>query len=192
MADITSGQIRPRASLVLLAQQTASNDPTIDFTAAITSAFNSYLLEGLGVQPASDDSELWLRASQDAGANWLTGATDYGWQLASGHQGDTTMQRQVATDTKIVIAGGSGSTQAPGNASGESVSFAARVYRPAASGLYKLIELRSVFLRADGTVWHQAGAGFYKGNTDAIDGLRVLFESGNIAAGVFNLYGVRG
>ena len=183
----------PVNGLVLIETQTASSSATIDFDSGIGSTYNSYILEGLGIKPATDDVELYLRVSQDAGSNWL--AADYtggvtGFELGGVQSANASKANSAAA--LLTLAGGNASTFGVGNSTGECASFRLHVARPAASALFKLLTWESAWVAASGTMYRGVGGGRYTANANAIDGLRVLFESGNIAAGVFNLYGVKG
>ena len=179
------------AGLVLLGSTTLSGAvATVDFASGIGAGYAAYLLLGVGITLASDDAELHLRVSQDAGATWKSGASEYDFRLF-GDDGNANINRASSGDAKIVLAGGAGATFAVGNATGEGVSFRATIGRPSVAGIHKLIEVESAWIAAVGDPYWFRGAGRYKGNTNAIDGLRVLAETGNIAAGAFRLYGSR-
>lgn len=179
-----------KAGLVKLDSQTLAAAAAWALPADLMgAAYSSYLLEAF-LTVATDDREIWARVSQDNGATVKSGGTDYDYRLF-GEDANANINRSSAGDSKIVVAGGTGAAVAVGNATGECASVRLRIDRPAAAALYKLVQIESMWVAASGALYWHRGAGRYIGNANAIDGLQVLAESGNLS-GVFNFYGIRG
>ena len=92
-----------------LKTQVAAASSTIDFVNGVAGVvlddtFDTYQIDISGVQPATDDSELWLRIGTGAGPTYQTAS--YKWTI---QQRDTTgdLSRSSASDAKLIIAGGS-------------------------------------------------------------------------------------
>ncbi|MHA2067838.1 MAG: hypothetical protein ACXABY_26035, partial [Candidatus Thorarchaeota archaeon] len=64
----------------------------------------------------------------------------------------------------------------------ELISFTINFYNPGSS-TRKYCDWTSVGLRSDSIAYGQLGTGSFYGNTNVINGIRLLFSSGNIAAG---------
>ena len=61
-------------ALTLLEQHTASASSSLDFTTAITSTYDEYLIEFVGIVPATDAVEMQLRMSTNGGSSYDSGA----------------------------------------------------------------------------------------------------------------------
>jgi hypothetical protein len=173
--------------LVLLATQTASNSASIDFTSFIDSTYDEYILSGIGIVPATDAVAAYLRVSEDAGSSWKSGAGDYkqvGYVngLAGGAGGTS------ATEGQISIAHGS----TVGNAATKGFNFKLHFFKPAGTALHKVFQLVPIgYETSSGDIFVTMKTGIYIGTTNAINGVRFLFSSGNIISGSFSLYGVK-
>lgn len=170
--------------LIPLLSQAAGNNTSIDFIGFTTSDFDEYELHILGLVPATDDTYPMLRISQDTGATWKSGASDYNWMRT--YNGVAAFD---VADNQIYLIGTT--SNGIGNAAGENVSLIVNIIRPSASGLYKTINFKGGGLAPSGNALDVNGTGFYQGNTNAIDGIRILMSSGNISSGTFTMYGVR-
>lgn len=167
---------------VTIQTQTASGATSVDFTTGIDSSFERYELELSSVLPATDATDLWLRVSEDAGATWKSGGTDYGYA------------NTVATDGALTVAQGStGAAQMVvaatcGNAATKGTNIVISFNAPSSTSAHKYFSgIGSYFSTALGGI---AFSGRYKGTANAITGVRALMSSGNIN-GKFTLRGYR-
>lgn len=174
------------ASVVLIQSQTASSSASIDFTSSIGSTYAHYFIHISALIPATDNVELYLRTSANAGSSWDSGASNYAYRRDfSGTDGVAgTWGGNLSTgDTKIQLA------VRLGNSTGESLHGIIRFARPDATNEFTL----------NGEFWgydsipatqHEYTAGARLTNA-AVNGIRLFLSSGNITSGRFTLYGVK-
>ena len=67
------------SSLALIQSQSASASAQVDFTSGITSAYSEYVLKMIDVVPATNGTNLNFRVSEDGGATFKAGASDYAY-----------------------------------------------------------------------------------------------------------------
>lgn len=165
---------------VLIQTQSASSSATIDFTTGIDSTFDVYEVDVLEAVPSTDDVNLYVRVSEDSGSTWKSGGTDYYTQNATTSAFDP--QNGVGAGNAISnVASESGYSanirfiKLAGTSSNKSIFVTGAVYRIATGGA-----------PAIGNTY-----GAYVGTTNAVNGIRFLMSSGNIASGTFNLYGIK-
>jgi len=166
-----------------LATATASNSATIDFTSSIDSTYEQYVLVGIDIIPATDNTDFYMRTTTDGGSTFDSSAGNYDHhtdQLQAGtaaYQGFTS-----ASDTKIIVAKQFGST------AGESANFTMYLYNPAGTNNTILSWCYAEVSRLAATE-RGCGAGARLSAAD-VDGIRYLMSSGNITSGEFKLYGI--
>jgi hypothetical protein len=170
-------------ALVLLEQHTASTSATLDFTACLSSTYDEYQIELLGLVPATNSVAFWMRMGTGGGPTWAAGAT-YGWAAF------------------VYRAGGSAPTGAEGGATYIQLGYNTDIVNTAAWGVHGTLRLRlpgssSQYKVVNGVIEYTAGAyridntvrGSYE-STTAVTGFRFLFSSGNIASGTIRVYGL--
>ncbi len=174
------------AALTLLGTATPSGVASVDFTTGISSTYKAYLLACSGLLPATDGDYLWMRVSEDAGSTWEADGGDYSY---ANHQsfsnGASSGYDNLGSDIKIRL-GGAG----VGNLSSEGQSANIWIYNPASTSHHTMIAAQSILMDVSGDVGIVNTAARYTATT-AVDGLRLLFSSGNIASGEVRLYGLR-
>lgn len=172
------------ASLVLIGTTTVSNVAAVAFTSGITSAYDEFLVSITDLVPATDNQNLAIRVSEDAGGNWKSGASDYAYSYQSSTDG-------------VSGAGGATGANAIGmafnlsNAASISLCGDVRFWNPAGTSRYKRFLAAVGYTASGSTVSVLTAHGFYKNSTNAIDGVQFFMGSGNITSGTFTLYGVR-
>lgn len=169
-------------SYVKISTQTASASATIDFTSSIDSTYDEYMVAFTDVVPATDNVKLLMRWSVNAGSSWIAASYDWGINKFYGGGG---AGAGVTGDTSVEI------IDAIGNAATEGCSGDVRLFDASNSGTYKVSLFSSVGRTHDGNVVGAHGGASYEGATTAINGIRFLFSSGNIASGTFTLYGMK-
>lgn len=157
----------------LISTGTLSNVATLDFT--IPSNCETFEFELLNWRPATDAAVLMARFSQSG--SYLSGASDYAWAIYS--MGSAAGGSDDAADTKMEIGG------TYDNASASLGSSVFRVFRPSASSFQKSILGMSKSVNSAGAERMSVGGGRLIANLNAIDGIRFLFSTGNIAEGYY-------
>ena len=171
------------ASLVLIETKTISNNATLDFVTGITSTYDVYALELSSVVPQTDTANLWLRASVDEGANWLsTNEYDYAYNSYTAGAG------------ALAAAGASAQAQALiglnlGTGTGESIGGTVKLFG-LAGAKYKLGKMDMSQYNATPATADLEGTVNILTAT-AVNGLRVMASSGNLTSGSVSLYGIR-
>lgn len=172
------------ASLVLIATSTATNAATVDFSSGITSAYDEYILSLVNVVPATDDTVLMLRVSEDGGATFKAGATDY---TVHGINSSNNLLNVVNnTTTGIFVTGSVSNVVADGGICGK-----VRIVSPSAAAQKKIILIETGNFRTAVSMVYYAAAGRFTLDNNALNAFRFLFFSGNISSGIFSLYGTR-
>ena len=176
-------------SVVRIESQTISSDTSIDFTTGIDSTYQQFVIYFTDIVLATDDKNLWLRVSEDAGGSWKSGASDYTWTHAQSNSSTTT--GGSTGDTKIILSSyGTTGTTMLGNASGEAFSGRIVIANPSATGTRKRVYGQACYTIAAGNMSHGTIAGAYIGTTNAITGIRILADGVNLTSGQIDLYGV--
>lgn len=168
----------------LLSTQTAASSATIDFTSAITSTFDDYLIVASNVVPVTDNVTISMRTSSNNGSSYDSGATDYSYAGVYLEEGSATVTsfRGNGVSSVPVMSGS-------GNNTGESGSFELS-FIGVNTSLYKLGKLDSIQVYQTGnqqTINH----GWSRKSTSAINAVRFFASSGNILTGTFRLYGLK-
>ena len=174
------------ASLVLIQSQTASSSATLDFTTGISSTYLNYLFVLNNVKPVNANRALYMRFSTDGGSTYQT--TNYYY----------INEARRATDGVDVsgYSGGSGinsaivfGDQISSNSGENGMSGTIQIIDPAGSNQKMAVGFGG-FLRASSYAATCTLAGFW-GTTTAVNAIRFLIDSGNIASGTISLYGIK-
>ncbi len=179
---------------VLIATKVASSSATIDFVHGVSGVvlddtYDSYELVISSLKAATDDVEVRLRVGTGAGPTWQTSGYRYAFNGLS--DGGTAVGSSSTSAAQINLGVSTTSTSGLGNAAGKHYSARIEFDNPDASD-YPMFRFSGayIFSAAVGLIAF-AGGGGMRGTAAAITGIRILLESGNIAAGRFSLYGLR-
>lgn len=165
-----------------VASGTLSSAATLDFT-SIPSDCDVLEFELTNWRPATDNVELRMRFSQSS--SFLAGASDYAWANHLGGNGGVNGVSQDSADNEIVIA------SVMGNASGELSTTILRIIRPLQGSFRKSAAWFGSYTDTAGNVQPNHGGGRMIANDNAIDGVRFIYSSGNIAEGFYAIRSYR-
>lgn len=173
------------SSVVFLESQTASSSSSIDFDSNWDdSTYMYYIFTLTNVRPSTDGVELRVRMSIDGGA--IYESSDYRWvrkRLSSSSGSDGLGASDSDSKTKIVVD--------LGNAAGEGLSGKA-IYIPSSSpsddNAGHLMH-DNTYVRDSGTMFRNFGKCTLLTNS-VVNGIRWYMSSGNVATGIFKMYGV--
>jgi len=168
------------SSLVLIQSQVASSSSTIDFTTN-TNIYNTYFFTFFGVQPGTNASRLIFRISNNAGSTYVTAGYQSGYNFSA--YNSNTVSNVASTgqfDLSSVQTSGDANKTTNGQFYIHNCNVGAKSY---------LIG-QAVYFDSSGGVANQGWSGGQAGDTGA-NAFRFLMDSGNIAAGTFNCYGLR-
>ena len=134
--------------------------------------------------PVTDGAGLHFRLSNDGGATYKAGASDYAWD--QGYQSlngsDTSGHNRDDADSEIQMSAG-------GNVSGEGLDFAIKVIAPLNSARRTSVHGTMVDINGSTQIFRSLifGAVLVAEINNAV---RFLFSSGNIASGEVSFYGI--
>jgi hypothetical protein len=171
---------------VFLSAQTASNSATIDFTTGIDSTYDTYVIELINVIPQTDAQDLLLRYSTDGGSTFV--ATNYNYAKQGYTSAAAAADSAGSNATSITLASAIENTAATGG-----VSLTLKLKNPSSTTYRKTVHWEGGGHNSTDYFTVQGGGQCYDATvvTGNVDAIRFLFGSGNISAGIFNLYGLR-
>lgn len=173
-----------RSGRVLLDRQVPSAVAQVDIKNIFTTRYDAYELVLTDFVPATDNVELWLRVSEDNGASFISGATDYKWALNTLTDAGTRSDGGSTGAAQMKLVGGAG------NGTGESLS--AVIVLPNMNGAKHKHATWSAAMHTQAPAGADVrGTGIYKATTNAINAVRVMFSAGNITSGTVATYGLR-
>lgn len=170
-------------SLELIQSQTISgNVAQVDFTSIKENVYDAHRLEIINARSDSDDKDFSLRVS--VGGTFDVGA-NYHRALFSVDGAGGTQQSYATTSSQMDI------TLHSGNATNEKANAYIHIYNAGDSSKYTFNTNQSTYINVNHVFKMVFGGGLYD-QTGIVDGFRIFMDgSGNIASGVFNLYGIK-
>lgn len=166
---------------VPLATKTAAVSPSLDFTEFNNSVYRRYEFELENVKPATDNVQLGMQVSTNAGSSYDAGAADYSWTYDG--TGNVATTAQSAGDTNMRIA------TAIGNAANEDGVSGNIILINAGSLSDRSRILTQVGWENTATVSFRVNGGGRRLASQDTDAVRFLFSSGNIS-GTIRMFGI--
>ena len=161
-----------------------SNVGEVQIDGHFTSAFKNYKLVASNVHTDTDNINMNLKFMSNG--SLLTGSVHRSARLRAVSGGSTITNQDEASDTEFAKAGG-----VLGNATGEQSNFEITFYDPLATDNYKHFSAFSNNVDSNENCEIGLMTGFFNSGTVALSGFEIDPSSGNIASGVFKLYGLR-
>lgn len=178
------------SGLVLLESHTASASATIDFTTGISSSYDDYLLEIVGMVPSANNTDLQMQFGTSTGPSWSTGT--YYWlriadYVTNASPDSTPANGGTSADTKFILFPGLDHA-----ATGTSQNVTLRFQNLTSSTLTKSYRGQGNFVYYNSGTPHYyfADIGGFWLTVTAVTGIRFIMSSGTITSGVFRLYGL--
>lgn len=182
------GNVAPNTirALVPISTVTASNVATVDFT-GLASDYDMYLVEVVKCQSETDGVNFLFKTSANNGSSFDGGASDYSYGVAfSQTPSGVTSRTGSAGVAEITLSGG-----AVGNdANQEYISLNMHVLRPSQVSYGTVYWDGALNAQTTGHYNIFQGVGQRRAEA-AFNAIRFYFSSGNVASGIFTLYGVR-
>ncbi len=178
-----AGDLTVSSGLVLLAVASAASSATIDFT-GIDGTYDEYLIEFQNVVPANTGTQLFFRMSTDGGSSFV--ATGYSYAVLNNSSTAGTPAGGVGNATTQVRLDVGGLSNASANGG---ISGSLRLIAPAGTSHHKAILFHNVCY--DGTSYFNVVGTGVQAATSAVNAIRFYINSGNVASGLFKLYGLR-
>lgn len=173
-----------------LTSGTASNQATLDILLTSYTAFRNKLLVIDSIVPASDGVFPVLRVSTDGGSTYDNGAGNYSFVLESldaGTPEQSITGSNSATEINLI---GSTLTAGLDNASTASMHLEIYLYNSISSALWPAIRWTAEYVDNSGTPGSFLVTGSARRRTaHTLDGIRLLFNTGNVASANYSLYG---
>lgn len=173
-------------SLILIETKEASSSSSLDFTNGIDGTYDEYLFVLSGIRPATNNVRLDMRVSVDGGSNYLT-TNVYDYAGESITVGATVATVASSAIGQIALSAGVGLS----NTSTESLSGEVRMFKPSSTSLKKRFLMESMFSNSTPTPMHFKGGGTFQTSGSAVNAVRFIHGSGNMAVGTISLYGVK-
>lgn len=197
LSGVTAGQnrsltIEDRDTLVMtpgwvyLATVTASTSATVDIEGDFSSTYRNYVIMFDDVDLSSGGIPLLLRVK--VAGSYKSGASDYHWNHFYGQNGSNLAVNSDIADDSITLA----------STVDGAVAYAmnGRIWLSNPSGTVqnKFIswDAYGITTIVSDAIRHVHGQGFYKTDTGAVTGIRILPSTGTIIKGNFTLFGIRG
>jgi FlaG/FlaF family flagellin (archaellin) len=176
--------IKGGGGLVLLSStNVTSSASAVEFTSGIDSTYSVYKILISNCHGSTDNQDMELLISQDGGSSYKS--SDYTFVFDSQDGDSNTGDENSTSASRILLTGDN-----VGSVGNESFSGEIILYNPSSTVFYKHIEYRTVYFEKNALVCECRGVASYKGNTSAINGIKLKFASGTIDLGRFSLYGI--
>jgi hypothetical protein len=190
VSAVTSFANATGGTLMLLSTQTASSSATISFTTGLDSTYDEYIIKYINVRPATDATDFQFNMSTDSGSNYNTTKTTTNF-IAYHFEDDSSavLAYNGAYDLSQSTAFQTLGDQV-GNGADENISGTLTIYNPSSTTYVKhFINTGNEYQYSNISI-NEFSAG-YANTTSAVNALQFKFSSGNIADGIFKLYGVK-
>lgn len=172
------------AGLILLASGTVSAAATLDIVLTAYTAFRGLKFVLSGFLPATDNTQLLMQFSTNGGVSYDAGAGAYGYDLI----GEGAFAAGTSTAIPLAVSAVGGDV---GNASNEGANVEVDMFNQTSTAFNTRIQYHSAWM--DNTATSKivmtvgSGARLTAQDTDAV---RFKFDTGNIAAGNYAVYGL--
>jgi len=176
-------------SMILLATETASSSATISFTSNIDSTYKEYIIKYINVHPETDNVQFEFNGSTDAGSNYnLTKTTTF---FSAYHLEDDTATG-VGYETSKDLAQATGVQDISfntGNDNDVGICGTIHLFDPSNTTFVKHFYVTMADKTENNASATRFIAGYFN-TTNDVDAIQFKFDSGDIDAGTFKLYGV--
>jgi hypothetical protein len=175
-----SYKANPAGGLVLLEQHTASSSSELDFTTAISAAYDEYLIEIVNLINGSA-AFVGFQMSTNGGSTYDTGNNydyngNFSFNASNGHYGSNSTSAVFFRDSTTTLA------------SNGSWNGSFKLFAPLGS-LYKMMTGQLSWYDASLGIVSSQIVGIWK-NTAAMNAFRLLPDTGNFTSGTVRVYGL--
>jgi len=170
----------------LLNTITASDSANVAFSSTyITSTYRDYHITFSNVHAATDDVRFDMLISEDNGSSYKTNNEHQRNSFGLAADNASILKNNNNSGTQFEL-----TPQNIGNASGESTSGEITFFNPLGTDNYKQWIGQNQFSKTDSVPVLYVLGGAYKSTATQINNVKFQFTSGNIASGVFKIYGI--
>jgi len=167
------------SSVVLLSTVAASSSATIDLETTFNSTYDQYLITISALLPATNGTTLGVQFKQ--GGSYRT--TDYRYHSSYLMNTTASYNADIGSAADNILIAASLNSQYVAN-------FDIRIPTPTVADFPRLFGHGTFFRAVNGVVAQALPMGYQATTSGAIQGVRFLMSSGNIASGTFRLYGI--
>lgn len=169
-------------AMVLLEEHTGSSSADLEFTTFYSATYDDYVIRIVTLEPATTTVTLEMQVSTDGGSTWVADGNYYGAALGYDNGGAAQSFHPAATNFFSITAGSYVTTGFDG------VNGQIDMMNPGSASVRKAITFH-VTAPTTSAFATFAGSGVWTGTT-AVNAVRFLFSSGNIASGTIRIYGL--
>ena len=171
------------SGLTLIKSVTASGASSVEFKngvsdVVIDSTYAYYRIVGFNVTPQTDDRNIQIQFSTDAGSSYIT----------SGYYTMTQRNIDGSLNSGLTVTGSAMDLNNVGNSTNEEGAFEFTVFNPSSSSHFTHYQSMGTTRNSGAAVVFYQSGGIYEATSD-IDAFKVFFNTGNIS-GTFKLYGI--
>jgi hypothetical protein len=167
-------------SLIFLSSVTASSSATVDLETTFNSTYDQYLITVSALLPATNNVSFQAQFKQ--GGSYRT----------AGYRFHTSYLRNTDTAYNAVVGTGASEIRLAPNMSSSFVSnYQFIVANPTVADMPRIYGDGTSFFTTNGVIARNLTMGYQADTSGAIQGVRFKMDSGNIASGVFRLYGIK-
>ena len=167
-------------SLIFLSSVTASSSATVDLETTFNSTYDQYLITVSALLPATNNVDFQAQFKQ--GGSYRT----------AGYKFHTSYLRSTDSAYNAVVGESASQIRLAPNMSSSFVSnYQFVVAQPTVADMPRIYGDGTSFFATNGTIARNLTMGFQADTSGAIQGVRFKMSSGNVASGVFRLYGIK-
>ena len=190
VSAVTSFANASGATLTLLSTQTATASATISFTTGLNITYDEYIFKFINIRPATDNVSFTFNLSTDSGSTYVVTKTTTAFR-AIHNEADTSTG--LGYETSLDLAQSTAFqplASEVGSDADQNLGGTLTLFNPSSTTYVKhYISTISNILAGDyAENFFSSG---YGNTTSAINAIQFKFSSGNIADGIFKLYGVK-
>ena len=194
LSAVTAASSLPTGAMTLIKSQTASSSATISFVhgtsdVVLDSTYPIYVFKWINAHPATDNQPLTV-GFRDGSTNYDATKTTTFFYAYQGESSGTSALDYVTGSDLAQATGFQQLTGSVGNGNDESCAGELWLFSPSSTTYVKhFISRASVYEGSNYAM--EVNVGGYCNVTAAIDAVQFKFDSGNIDAGTFKLYGIK-
>lgn len=186
-----------RTGKEFISSVTASSSATVEFT-NLTSAYTKYIVEFIYILPANNGAGLIAQFSTDNGSTYAN--SSYLSRNSAGSTTDAEVSNANNTTRMSLTRFDADSNTGQSNQTAAGLNGHFEIFNPSDTAKHKQARWNTEWVNnsAFSYQWSARGSGRYNGSTSAVNAVRFKMstsnadtDNGNIASGIFNLYGVR-
>jgi hypothetical protein len=167
-------------ALIFLSSATASSSATVDLETTFNSTYDQYLITISALLPATNNVDFQAQFKQ--GGSYRT----------AGYKFHTAYLRSTDSAYNAVVGESASQIRLAPNMSSSFVSnYQFIVASPTVADMPRIYGDGTSFFASNGTIARNLTMGFQADTSGAIQGVRFKMSSGNVASGVFRLYGIK-